>query len=78
VIDVETLKSNEQLRDEHIRTIGLQSATYPKASFVLSTPLTLPANALSGRVVDVSVAGVVTIHGTSRRLTIPLQMRLST
>ena len=77
VIDVETLKSNEQLRDEHIRTIGLQSATYPKATFVLSTPLTLPASALSGRVVDVSVTGVVTIHGTAKRLAIPLQIRLS-
>jgi polyisoprenoid-binding protein YceI len=78
VIDVETLKSNEQLRDEHIRTIGLQSATYPKATFILATPLMLPANALSGAVVDVSVTGVVTIHGTARRLTIPLQLRLST
>jgi polyisoprenoid-binding protein YceI len=77
VIDVETLKSNEQLRDEHIQTIGLQSATYPKATFVLSTPLRLPASALQGGVVDVSVTGVVTIHGTSRRLTIPLQMRLA-
>jgi polyisoprenoid-binding protein YceI len=76
VIDVETLKSNEPLRDEHIRTIGIQSATYPKASFVLSTPLTLPASALRGGVVDVSVTGVVTIHGTARRLTIPVQMRL--
>jgi polyisoprenoid-binding protein YceI len=77
VIDVETLKSNESLRDQHIQTIGLQSATYPKATFVLSTPLTLPASALNGGVVDVSVTGVVTIHGTAKRLSIPLQMRLS-
>jgi len=77
VIDVETLKSNEQLRDEHIRTIGLQSATYPKASFVLSTALVLPASARNGKVFDTSVTGVVTIHGVARRLTIALQMRLS-
>ncbi len=77
VIDVETLKSNESLRDVHIRTIGLQSATYPKATFVLSTPLKLPASALGGRVVDVAVTGVVNIHGTARKLAIPLQMRLS-
>ena len=77
VIDVYTLKSNESLRDQHIRTIGLQSATYPKATFVLSTPLALPASALSGRVVDVSASGVLTIHGTSKRVNIPLQIRLS-
>ncbi len=77
VIDVSTLKSNEQLRDEHIRTIGLQSATYPKATFVLTTPLALGAGALGGGVVKVSVTGVVNIHGTARRLTIPLQMRVT-
>jgi len=77
VINVYTLKSNESLRDQHIHTIGLQSATYPKATFVLSTPLALPASALSGRVADVSATGVLTIHGTARRVTIPLQMRLS-
>ena len=77
VIDVYTLKSNESLRDQHIHTIGLQSATYPKATFVLSTPPALPASALSGRVVDVSVTGLLTIHGTSRRVNIPLQIRLS-
>jgi polyisoprenoid-binding protein YceI len=77
VIDVYTLKSNESLRDQHIHTIGLQSASYPKATFVLSTPLALPASALSGRVVDVSVTGVLTLHGTSRRVNIPLQIRLS-
>ncbi len=77
VIDVETLKSNEPLRDEHIQTIGLQSATYPKATFALSAPLKLPAGALGGKVFNVAVTGVVTIHGTAKRLTIPLQMRLS-
>jgi polyisoprenoid-binding protein YceI len=78
VIDVSTLKSNESLRDQHIRTLGLQSATYPRATFQLSTPLTLSAGALSGRVVVLSVTGVVDIHGAARRLTIPVQMRLST
>jgi polyisoprenoid-binding protein YceI len=76
-VDVSTLKSNETMRDQHIRTIGLQSATYPTATFVLSTPLTLPASAFSGRVVDTSVIGVFDIHGTAKRETVPLDMRLS-
>ena len=77
VINVYTLKSDQSLRDQHIHTIGIQSATYPKATFVLSTPLALPASALSGRAVDASATGVLTIHGTARRVSIPLQMRLS-
>ncbi len=76
-VDVIDLKSDEAMRDQHIRTIGIQSATYPTATFVLSAPLTLPASALSGRVVHTSVTGVFDIHGTSRRETVPLQMRLS-
>jgi polyisoprenoid-binding protein YceI len=77
VVAVNTLKSNEAMRDQHIQTIGLQSATYPKATFSLSTPTQLPASARSGKVFRDSVTGVFTIHGTSRRLTVPLEMRLT-
>jgi YceI-like domain len=77
VVDVSTLKSDRSMRDERIHTIGLQSERYPKATFVLSSPLKLPASALSGHVVHVSATGVFTIHGTARRETVPLQMTLS-
>ncbi len=76
-VAVNTLKSDETMRDQHIRTIGLQSDQYPTATFVLSEPFSLPASALSGRVFDTSVTGVFNIHGTSRRETVPLQMTLS-
>ena len=76
-VDVSKLKSDQAMRDQHIRTIGIQSATYPTATFVLSTPLALPTSAVNGDVVHTSVVGVFDIHGTSRRETVPLQMRLS-
>ncbi len=76
-VDVSTLKSNEAMRDQHIRTIGIQSATYPTATFSLATPVKLPVGALSGKVVDTSATGVLALHGTSRHVTIPLQMRFS-
>jgi polyisoprenoid-binding protein YceI len=75
VVAVNTLKSNEAMRDQHIQTIGLQSATYPKATFTLSSPMKLPASALSGHVFHDAVTGVFNIHGVSRRLTVPLEMR---
>jgi polyisoprenoid-binding protein YceI len=65
------------MRDEHIQTIGIQSATYPKASFRLTSALTLPQAALSGKVVAVKVTGDVNMHGTTRLLTIPVELRLS-
>jgi len=77
VVAVNTLKSDRSMRDQHIRTIGLQSDEYPKATFKLSSPVVLPARALTGHVVRVSATGVFNIHGTSRHETVPMQMRLS-
>jgi polyisoprenoid-binding protein YceI len=76
-VDVRDLASDETMRDQHIRTLGLQSATYPTATFKLSKPIVLPATALSGKAVSVSATGVFDIHGTSRTETVPLEMRLS-
>jgi hypothetical protein len=77
VVAVDTLKSDRSMRDDRIHTIGLQSDRYPKATFVLFSPLKLPASALSGHVVHLSATGVFNIHGTARRETVPLQMTLS-
>lgn len=76
-VNVYSLKSNESMRDEHIHTIGIQSATYPYATFVLTRTLSLPAAALRGTVVVEPVTGVFEIHGTSRTETLPLQVTLS-
>ena len=76
-INVYSLKSNESMRDQHIHTIGIQSATYPYATFVLTRTLSLPSADLSGDVVTEPVTGVFNIHGTSRSETLPLQMTLS-
>lgn len=76
-VNVYSLKSNESMRDEHIHTIGIQSATYPYATFFLTRTLSLPSEALSGKVVVEPITGVFNIHGTSRTETLPLQMTLS-
>jgi hypothetical protein len=76
-VAVDTLKSDRSLRDEKLHTVGLESDTYPTASFVLSRPLRLPKSALAGQALQVASTGVVTIHGTAREETIPLQMSVS-
>jgi polyisoprenoid-binding protein YceI len=77
-VDVSKLTSDRSMRDQRIHTIGLQSDQYPTATFVLSSSLTLPASALTGQVTSASATGVFNIHGTSKRETVPLQMRMST
>ncbi len=76
-VAVNTLKSDQAMRDQHIRTIGLQSDTYPTATFRLTKPVVLPASALAGSLVRASVTGVFNVHGTSRTETLPVQTRLS-
>jgi polyisoprenoid-binding protein YceI len=76
-VAVNTLKSDRSLRDEKLHSVGLESDTYPTATFVLTKPLRLPRSAPSGQPLHVSITGVVTIHGASRQETIPLQMSLS-
>jgi polyisoprenoid-binding protein YceI len=76
-VDVQSLTSDQQMRDSHIQTLGLESAQFPKATFVLSSPVTLPSNAASGAELHVSLTGALTIHGTTKTETIPAQARLS-
>jgi len=77
VVDVSTLKSDRSMRDEKIRSIGLESERYPTATFMLSSPIRLPASASRGQVVHVSATGALTIHGTTKTETIPLAIRAS-
>jgi polyisoprenoid-binding protein YceI len=76
-VDVETLTSDRSMRDEKIRSIGLESERYPTSTFVLASPIALPASALTGKTVHVFAIGALTIHGTTKTVTIPLEMSLS-
>jgi len=76
-VNVNTLTSDRSMRDQRIHQMGLESDRYPTATFVLTTPITLPAEATSGQAVSVSATGQLTIHGVTRTVTIPMQARLN-
>jgi polyisoprenoid-binding protein YceI len=76
-VNVQSLTSDQSMRDNHIQTLGLESAQFPHATFVLSSPVSLPANATSGAEIRVSLLGALTIHGATKTVTIPVQARLS-
>jgi polyisoprenoid-binding protein YceI len=76
-VNVQSLTSDQQMRDSHLQALGIESAQFPTATFVLSSPVSLPANATSGVALHVSLTGALTIHGTTRTETIPVQARLS-
>jgi polyisoprenoid-binding protein YceI len=76
-VNVQSLTSDQQMRDDHIQTLGLESAEFPKATFVLSSPVTLPADADSGAEIHLSLTGALMIHGTTKTETIPVTARLA-
>jgi polyisoprenoid-binding protein YceI len=76
-VDVSTLTSDRPMRDQRVHTLGLQTDTYPTATFQLAQPVTLPAVATTGQVVEVTATGPLTLHGVTRTESIPLSLRLS-
>jgi polyisoprenoid-binding protein YceI len=76
-VQVSTLTSDRPMRDKRVHTLGLQTDTYPTATFQLAQPVTLPADAASGKVVTVTATGPLTLHGVTRTVSIPLRVQLS-
>jgi polyisoprenoid-binding protein YceI len=76
-VRVSTLASDRPMRDQRVHTLGLQTDTYPTATFQLAQPVTLPADAASGKVVKVTATGPLTLHGVARTVSIPLSVQLS-
>jgi polyisoprenoid-binding protein YceI len=76
-VDVSKLKSNEDKRDNRIRTTGLETDRYPQATFAVTKPIDIPGDAVDGKVVNVQADGDMTMHGVTRKVSIPLQVQRS-
>jgi polyisoprenoid-binding protein YceI len=76
-VDVNTLTSDRSMRDARIHVMGLESDRYPQATFTLTSPIALPADAGNGQAFNASATGQLTIHGVTKTVTIPIQARLT-
>jgi len=74
-VDVTQLKSDRSQRDNRIRTDGLQTDTFPTASFELTGPLHLEAAPAAGAELSVQAPGHLTLHGVTRPATFDLTAR---
>jgi len=75
--DLTTLTSDDPMRDGQLARRGLETATYPTATFVLDKPIDLGSIPAQGRIVSVAASGQLTLHGQSRTVQITLQARIS-
>ena len=76
-VDVSQLKSDEPMRDNRMRTMGLETAKFPRATFASTGPMVVPGTVAQGQRTTVDATGDLTIHGVTRKVTIPLQVQMS-
>ena len=75
-VDLRTLTSDQDRRDNAIRGQWLESDTYPYATFVVKDAQALPANASDGQEVSFKITGDMTIHKVTRQETFTVKGKL--
>ena len=75
-VDMTTLASDKSMRDNRLRREGLETDTFPTATFTLTAPVEVPAAALTGTPSDVTLTGDLTVHGVTKSVQIPAQAQL--
>jgi polyisoprenoid-binding protein YceI len=76
-VDTTTIASDENRRDNRLRSEGLQTDQFPTASFTLTRPVDVPAAALAGTAADITLVGDLTLHGVTKAVQIPAQAKLA-
>lgn len=69
------LTSEPQFRVDALKGLGLETVKFPEATFVLVTPIALRQPQEKGVTNSFDATGDLTLHGVTRRVTIPLEGR---
>ena len=73
VADLRTLRSDQGFRDGALRTRGLESDTYPFATFRLAEPIPIERLPLEGDALVVTAMGTLELHGVTNEVEIALE-----
>jgi len=66
-VDLSTLQSDAQRRDNYIKQNSLQTDTYPNATFVSVSTQSLPSSYTDGQTVNFQLTGNLTMHGKTNK-----------
>ena len=75
-VQMGTLMSDAAKRDGQFNGRIMDVVTYPTATFSLTQPITLPANAVSGDVITTEATGELTLRGTTKTVTFPVEAQV--
>lgn len=71
-VDVASITSDSSRRDGQFNGRIMDTATYPTATFVLTTPIELGTVPAEGQQITVEATGELTLRGTTNTVTFPL------
>ena len=76
-VDLTQVTSDEDRRDSQFQGRIMETATYPTATFELAEPITLASLPADGGTVTASATGALTLHGTTRQVTVDVTVKRS-
>jgi polyisoprenoid-binding protein YceI len=76
-VDMTSLRSDRQMRDNRLRNDGIQTDQFPTSTFRLTQPVALPTTAASGAQFAVTLHGDLTLHGVTRAIDLQAEAQLS-
>ncbi|MDE2967455.1 MAG: YceI family protein [Chloroflexota bacterium] len=71
--DLRTLTSDQSFRDSALRTRGIETDTYPFATFVLTEPIPIDALPTGEQTLSATVQGTLDLHGVTNQVSIALE-----
>lgn len=76
-IDLSTLQSDAQRRDDYIKHNSLQTDTYPNATFISVSTQGLPSSYTDGQTVHFQLTGNLTMHGKTNKEVFDVQGKVA-
>ena len=75
--DLTGLQSDDNRRDGQLSHQGLETSTFPTATFTLTSPIDLGSVPADGTEVSVTATGTLALHGQTKDVKIPLKAKVS-
>ena len=75
--DLTALQSDDSHRDGQLVNQGIETGTFPTATFTLTSPVDLGTDPTNGQEIDVTATGTLDLHGVTKTVQIPLKARLA-
>lgn len=72
-VDMTTLRSDDDRRDDQLSMRGLETTAFPTATFELTEPIEVGSVPAEGETVEAEATGELTVHGVTRPVTAPIE-----